>query len=161
MTDKTEEKERADNQSPRFEKFTSLILGINRSVQRIKSEEMQAFGLNCIHVNCLYYLGYHGGLSQAELGRLCCEDKAYMSRAIAKLKDMGIVQTVQTDREKKYNAAITLTELGKQMSDKVFGMVNRAVYAGSSGLTDADREVFYRCLETVNDNLEHYSIAEE
>ncbi len=146
----------------RYEKFTALILGLNRSIQRIKTEEMTAFGLKCVHVNCLFYLGKsENGLSQAELVRLCGEDKAYISRAVNKLSKLGFVTVEQSECAKKYNAAVVLTERGREMADKVHKMTDRAVAAGSQGLTDSDREVFYRCLESVNRNLENYKIEEK
>lgn len=148
-------------QSIRFENFTSFILRINRSVQRIKSEEMAAFGLTGVHANCLYYLGVHeGGMSQAELTRACREDKAYISRAVAEMLKLGIIEH-KSEGNKKYKSVITLTEYGKQIAMKTCYAVDRAVCAGSEGLTDEDRTVLYRCLETVNDNLEKYIVEEK
>lgn len=153
-----DESVKTDAKGERFEKFTALILGLNRSIQRIKSEEMIGYGLKCVHVNCLYYLGKsEGGLSQAELVRLCGEDKGYISRAVDKLCKLGFA-TVCGERAKRYNAAVVLTESGKTMAGKVYKMADRAVAAGSAGLTDGDREVFYRCLESVNRNLEKYKV---
>lgn len=147
-------------QSIRFEQFTSLILRINRSVQRIKSEEMAKFGLTGVHANCLYYLGTsEHGMSQKELTCACREDKAYMSRAIAELIKLGIVEH-GNDGEKKYKSTITLTEYGKKIAAQTCIAVDKAVCAGSEGLTDADRITLYRCLETVSVNLEKYTIGE-
>lgn len=69
----------------RFETFTSLILQISRSIQRIKSLEMTEFHLQGVHAMCLFYLYRNpGGLTQGELARLCLEDKASVSRAVAR-----------------------------------------------------------------------------
>lgn len=40
----------------RFETFTSLILQISPSIQRIKSLEMTEFHLQGVHAMCLFYL---------------------------------------------------------------------------------------------------------
>ena len=40
----------------RFETFTLLLSKINRSIRKIKTEEMEEFNLKCPHVYCLYYL---------------------------------------------------------------------------------------------------------
>ncbi|MCH5162214.1 MAG: winged helix-turn-helix transcriptional regulator [Clostridiales bacterium] len=147
-------------QSIRFEKFTSLILRINRSVQRIKSEEMAPHGLTGVHVNCLYYLvTSERGMSQAELTRVCREDKAYISRAVAELTKLGMIELKGGDT-KKYKSTIMLTEYGREVALRTRTAVDRAVAAGSAGLTDEDREVLYRCLETVSDNLEKYTVEE-
>lgn len=145
----------------RFERFTSLVLGINRSVQRIKSEEMAAIGLKGVHVNCLFYLGTSDGLSQSELCKFCGEDKAYISRAVGRLEELGAVNIEQSDRTKKYNALITLTDSGKKLAERVFDAVDRAVFAGSEGIADDERIVFYKCLELVNNNLEKYIVTEK
>lgn len=157
-----ENKEKGNSaQSIRFEQFTSLILRINRSVQRIKSKEMAKFGLTGVHANCLYYLGTSdGGMSQKELTTACREDKAYMSRAIAELIKLGIVEHV-SDGDKKYKSSIMLTDYGKEIAAATCVAVDRAVCAGSEGLTDADRATIYHCLETVNKNLEKYDVTIE
>lgn len=143
--------------SVRYERFTSLILSINRSVQRIKSEEMAKLGLKGVHVNCLHYLGANpDGVSQSELVRLCCEDKAYISRAVAYMTEIGIVE--ERDGEKKYNTLIRLTEQGRALVSQVAVMVDNAVRAGSDGLTDSDRAVLYASLERVSVNLENYVV---
>ena len=148
-------------QSIRFEQFTSLILRINRSVQRIKSEEMAKFGLTGVHANCLYYLGTsEGGMSQKELTVACREDKAYMSRAIAEMIKLGIVEHA-SDGEKKYKSSIVLTDYGKKIAAATCAAVDRAVSAGSEGLTDSDRATLYHCLETVNKNLAKYDVVVE
>ncbi len=152
--------ERCENANGvRFEKFTALILSINRSVQRIKSAEMAKYGLTGVHVNCIYYLAASGGdgLSQTELTRLCREDKAYISRAVSELFKLGIIEHI--DGEKKYKSAIALTESGMKIATDTCEAVERAVRAGSAGLTDEDRAVLYRCLQTVSDNLEKYEVG--
>lgn len=150
-------KDGAGKPSLRYEMFTSLILSINRSVQRIKSEEMSKLGLKGVHVNCLHFLGANpDGVSQSELVRLCCEDKAYISRAVAYMSELGIVE--ERDGGKKYNTLIRLTEHGKELVSRVAVMVDNAVRAGSDGLTDADRDVLYASLQRVSANLENYSV---
>lgn len=144
----------------RFVKFTALILDINRSIQRIKSEEMEEFALNCVHVNILFQLDRNkGGLSQAELVKLCGEDKAYISRSVASLVERGIV-TVGEGGSKKYNAVVKLTECGADLAARTVDKAVRAVKAGSAGLTDADRDVFYKCLERVAENLDKYVVGD-
>lgn len=152
-----EKRNGAGKPSLRYEKFTSLILSINRSVQRIKSEEMAKLGLKGVHVNCLHYLGANpDGVSQSELVKLCCEDKAYINRAVAYMSELGIVE--ERDGGKKYNTLIRLTEHGQELVSQVAVMVDNAVRAGSDGLTDADRDVLYASLQKVSVNLENYSV---
>ena len=50
----------------RFETFTLLISKLNRSIKRIKSEEMDEFNLKSPHVSCLYYIYKMGALTADE-----------------------------------------------------------------------------------------------
>lgn len=138
----------------RFEKFTQYILSLNRSIQRIKSVEMAKLGLKGVHANCMHYLKRSGGLTQAEMVRLCGEDKAYISRAVSALLKAGLV--CEQAAEKKRNAKICLTEQGESVAARVDEMVGAAVAAGGEGFTEEDRERFYAYLGRVNDNLDGY-----
>lgn len=141
----------------RFETFTSLILQINRSIQRIKSIEMTAFGLKGIHAMCLFYLSRNAsGLTQAELARLCLEDKASVSRALAELKRRELVTDTQPTQEKKYNAKLSLTGSGKKIAQQVLDKALKALDIGAEGISVSDREALYKYLERINDNLETY-----
>ena len=73
----------------RYETFTTLIGSISRSIRRIKSEEMAAFGLKGPHVSCLYYLSLNDGLTAAALCERCGEDKAAVSRSLDYLEKSG------------------------------------------------------------------------
>ena len=75
----------------RFQVFTVLIAGINRSILRIKTEEMSEFNLRSSHVSCLYYLYKKESLTAREICNLCGEDKANISRAVKLPIKVGIV----------------------------------------------------------------------
>ena len=50
-----------------------------------------------------------------------------------------------------------MTEEGKQAAEHVQRRAALAVELAGSGMTDADREVFYRCLEQITANLQTLS----
>ena len=64
----------------RFKTFTVLIAKISRNIKKIKNQEMEEYGLRCVHVTCLYYLHSAESLTATELCDMCGEDKANMSR---------------------------------------------------------------------------------
>lgn len=141
----------------RFETFTSLILQINRSIQRIKSMEMTEFQLKGIHAMCLFYLSQHPSqLTQAELVKLCSEDKASISRALSELGERGLVIDTQLEQAKKYNARIALTDEGNIIAGKVNQKITKALGAVGTGLDEAEREALYRYLEKINEDLQDY-----
>lgn len=136
-----------------FEHFTINILKLNKLVNRIKQYEMKEFGLRAIHVMCGYYLTeYPDGLTASELAKYTLEDKAAISRAVATMRENGLVVCDL----KKYNSNIVLTEKGRQFAQAVAQKAERAVIAGSADQTDAEREIFYETLETIVDNLTEY-----
>ena len=141
----------------RYSKFTTLISNINRSINHIKTEEMQQFGLKSFHVSCLYYINkFEDGLTATELCNLCEEDKGAISRSIDFLVQHGFVQYDNDDNKKKYRAKIHLTLTGKEVAKRVNTITEKAVEIGSTGLTDNERETMYKCLEIISNNLNKY-----
>jgi len=48
---------------------------------------------------------------------------------------------------------IRLTESGKEVASHIDLMIERWVESGGDGLTEQDREIFYRSLELISNNL--------
>lgn len=141
----------------RFEKFTSSILKLNRFVQKIKAFEMKEYNLKGTSIMCLYYLNIHNGLTSSELVKLCEEDKAAISRAIATLYEKGYILYIDNEIKKKYNTKIYLSNEGKIVADNVHKKVNRVLEKGGNGLTDEQRNCFYDSLSIIMNNLEEYT----
>ena len=75
----------------RFENFVGVVYALNKEVQRIKSEKMGSLGLRGTDTMVLYYLGQSdAGFSEAELARLIHQDRAAVTRTVAKLEREGL-----------------------------------------------------------------------
>ena len=134
----------------RFEDFVSGITVCYKFIQRIKSAEMTELGLKGTHVMCLYYLNHsEGTMTAAELCRLCSEDKAAISRTVATLRERGYI----APSEKRYRSELRLTDEGRAVAERVDGLIEQWVGAGSDGLSEADRAAFYRSLALISRNL--------
>ena len=83
----------------RFENFTVLISGINRSIKKIKTEEMQEFNLKSQHVSCIYYIHKNGALTPKELCDICQEDKAMVSRSLEVLGEKCFLTGEKTNKK--------------------------------------------------------------
>ena len=141
----------------RYSKFTTLISNINRAINHIKAEEMQQFGLKSFHVSCLYYIyKFNDGLTASELCSLCEEDKGAISRSIDLLINNGFIMYENDDNNKKYRAKLFLTDKGKEVAERVNKITENAVEIGSKGLTDKEREIMYKCLDIISNNLNKY-----
>ena len=138
----------------RFETFVTAIMQIYRSIQRIKSQEMAAFGLKGTHVMCLFQLQQHpDGLTGGQLAQLCDEDKAAISRSVAELRTCGLVQ-IPEGSGRRYRVQITLTEQGRAVTQQMDSRIIEAVMNAAQGYSREERETFYRVLLQVAYNLQ-------
>ena len=131
-----------------IQRFQSLVSGITsccKYIQHIKNMEMAEFGLKGTHVMCLFFLNQNPqGLTASRLCQLCDEDKAAISRTIATLQKDGFIAAC----DKKYRALLRLTQKGQQVAQQVNQIIEQWVSFAGSGLSEADRAVFYRVLDT-------------
>lgn len=137
----------------RFETFTVLINKISRNVRKIKNLELAEYGLRSAHVSCLYYLYLSDSLTATELCERCEEDKATISRALEHLEKNGFI-VCETKAAKRYKSPFTLTEKGKEAGRKVSNGVTRVLGEVGESLTDGERDLFYRYLTVISDQLE-------
>ncbi len=139
----------------RFELFSTTISQIYKNLQKVKMQEMADLELRGTHVMCLFQLNRHpDGLTVTQLSTLCGEDKAATSRTMS---DLIKKELVTNDQEKKYRAPILLTQKGKMIADKIDIQAAQAVEAVGQGLTDEERETFYKVLTIISENLKNYS----
>ncbi|MBQ9112785.1 MAG: MarR family transcriptional regulator [Clostridia bacterium] len=137
----------------RFQIFTVLIASINRSIKKIKTEEMAEFNLKSPHVSCLYYLHKNDGLTAKELCDICEEDKANVSRSVDFLEDNGYIAS-SSQTVKKYRSPLRLTEKGQEVGRLIAEKVDRVLDLAGEGLSDEHRAVMYQSLALVNTNLQ-------
>ncbi len=134
----------------RFESFVMGVTSCYKYIQRIKTMEMEEYDLKGTHMMCLYFLHHHSdGLTAAELCRLCAEDKAAISRALATLREREYVFSVG----KTYRALWHLSEKGLEIAVRVDDLIEQWVALGGSGLSEEDRAAFYKTLAVIGDNL--------
>ena len=142
----------------RFTKFSLLIAEIDRCWHKLAAEEMAKYGLNsphAVYLNTLYDAGA-AGITAAQLGELCSKNKADVSRMVAILEKKGLVQKVAVGTN-LYRARLVLTEEGKAAAEHVRDRAAVAVELAGSGLTDEERETFYKALTLITENLQKLS----
>jgi len=138
----------------RFKIFTIHIAKISRCIRKIKTEEMAEFNLKSPHVSCLYYLyNKNGELTAKELCDICEEDKAAISRSIDYLENCGYLKC-NSKTEKRYKSPLFLTEKGKEVGKHVSTKIDNVLNLASAGLSDNDREYFYKSLMLISSNLQ-------
>lgn len=144
----------------RFESFTTLTSKISRSIRRLKSEEMSAFGLRGPHVTCLHYLDRFGPMTAAELCERCAEDKAAISRSVEFLEKSGLL-CCEDSEKKRYKSVLSLTEKGREICTAISKKIDAAVDAAGEGLSEEDRRAMYRALTLISRNLEQLHLEQQ
>ena len=143
----------------RFELFDISMSVICKSIQKIKSEIMQSYGLKSSHVLFMVQLGEREeGLTASELSRAGHMDKAQISRVVSELTDKGFIAKC-SEGGQKYKNKFTLTETGKSIAKDLNRLIARALDYVSGSIPRADLEVFYRTLFTISDKI--FSLTEE
>lgn len=140
----------------RFEQLTTGVSQIYKNIQRIKKLEMRSLGLKGTHVMCLYFLNSHpDGLTAADLCSLCKENKAGISRSLSYLEEHGYIYYAPQEK-KRYRSKAFLSDTGKTQAKEVNRLIFRAVLEGGRDITPEERDIFYRVLHLISDNLEHF-----
>lgn len=138
----------------RFETFTVLIAKISRNIRKIKNQEMAEYNLRSPHISCLYYLYLTGSLTSTELCERCEEDKATISRSIDFLEKNDYI-VCKSNSAKRYKSPLSLTEKGSIVGKKIADKIARVLYDVSIGLTDNERDEFYKSLAIISKNLDN------
>lgn len=137
----------------KYKIFTVLMASINRSIRKIKTEEMAEFHLKSPHVSCLYYLFKEDGLTAKELCEVCEEDKANISRTIDYLETNGYLVR-QNEDNKKYKSHLSLTEMGRSVACQIAEKIDRILDESGEGISETDRKIMYRSLFQISNNLQ-------
>ena len=143
----------------RFQLFDVSMSLICKSIQKIKSEIMQSYGLKSSHVLFMVQLGeQEDGLTASELSRAGHMDKAQISRVVSELTDKGYI-TKCSGTGQKYRNKFKLTEAGRRIAKDLDLLIEKAFEYVSGSIPKADLDVFYRTLFTISDKL--FSLTEE
>jgi len=139
----------------RFEEFTKNVALAGKCISKIKAYEMKRFGLRSGNVMCLFFLGQNkDGLTPAELGEKCGEDKAGISRSLSLLCAKGYVEAEHTN--KKYRARFMITESGKAVCDELNVIISDVVNAIGKDLNESERRTFYAAFASISANLQTF-----
>jgi len=140
----------------RFARFSLAISQIHNCWHKLAAEEMAKYDLNSPHAIYLTTLcNFKDGITAAKLSELCCKNKADVSRMVAILEEKGLVY--KESSSSRYRAKLLLTEKGQQAAQHVQQRAALAVELAGAGMTDAERETFYQCLERITANLQTLS----
>ena len=117
---------------------------------------MMELGLKGTDVMCLFNLMRNNdGLTSAQLSILCMEDKAAVSRAVSRLSGNGLITLEDSGDKRRYRSKIKLSDKGRRTAEEMEILIENAVMKGGEGLTEQERVLFYKALETISRNLQN------
>lgn len=138
----------------RFEQFSSLISGIYRDIQKLKTKWTEPLGLKAVHIFWVYLLKNHPeGLSASELSRHSQSNRSLVSREIQELIDLGYVQTEKGTHQRRYGQKLVLTENGLQIAQRISEASLNIQKQVNAGIPEEDLIVLYRTLGILMENF--------
>ena len=140
----------------RVMRFTHLIDGLHKRIQKIRTEYATAFGVKGVHIFWVYELLSHPeGLSATELAASSKIDRSLISREISALEARGFIAAEKQGGKRTYNSKLVLTESGIEAAKKIKNIALNFQDGASGNVTTSDLEIFYNVLEKLYSNLEN------
>lgn len=138
----------------RFERFSFAISEISRCWRKLASEELAKYGLKSPHATYLTTIyKYPEGITVPQLCEVSGKDKSDASRMIAILEEKGLVKK-QVVSGSLYRGVLVLTEEGQKAAKQVCNRASKAVELAGKDLDDEMRDVFYKALDSITENLQ-------
>ena len=138
----------------RYEQFSSLISGIYRDIQKLKTKWTEPLGLKSVHIFWVYLLKTHPeGLTASELSRHSQSNRSLVSREIQELIDLGYVQVGTPSQHRRYGQKLTLTPAGFEIAARISEASVEIQNKVNVGIPEADLVVLYRTLNILMENF--------
>lgn len=141
----------------RFGKFITVISEIDKYWHKVAASVMAEYGMKGPYAIYLITLLKHpDGLNASQLSEICERNKADVSRAINDMESRGLLYKNLMNNS-FYRAKLVLTQNGMEAAKRIKLTAERAVDAASSGITDEERDILYKSLAIISDNLKTMS----
>lgn len=137
----------------RFGRFSLALSEISRYWHKLATEELARYGLKGAHATYLTAIvKYPEGITVPELCVVCGRDKSDASRMISILEQKKLVEK-QNVGGSLYRGRLKLTDEGRRVAEHLSKRAARAVDMAGKDLTEAEREQFYKALDSITENL--------
>lgn len=147
-------------ETERFELFNTLISGIYRDIQKLKTKWTEPLGMKSVHIFWVYLLKNHPeGLSASELSQHSQSNRSLVSREIQELIDLGYVYVQQSVPKRRYGQKLLLTALGEEAANRISEATLDIQNRVSAGIPDDDLIVLYRTLGALMEKF--HQLADE
>lgn len=136
-----------------FEHFSTLIGATMKSLDRLKSKGMEAYGLSGTHTLCMRLLYDNPeGLTRIQLSNALSVDRAQVTRIVLEMISEGLLEEEQSGRH-GYRKKCKLTAKGREVTASINETVERINRFVSGDIPKDELESFYKTFELICDNL--------
>ncbi len=138
----------------RFEEFTYIISKIYRSIQKIKLEELQKYGLKGSHMSYIYFIGKNEqGLSFKQINELSPDNKGLVSRNLKYLMDNDVIYKKIEDN-KVYKGTFKLSQKGQEIFASITKRTEQLCEEVYLNKNEMQLEEFYKNLNDISEKLD-------
>ena len=138
----------------RFEQFATLISGIYRDIQKLKTKWTEPLGMKSVHIFWVYLLKNHPeGLCASELSRHSPSNRSLVSREIQELINLGYVYAEETPKQRRYGQKLRLTESGLAVAQQISDASLEIQNVVNAGIPEDDLITLYRTLKILMQNF--------
>ena len=139
----------------RYKKFSVLVSEIHRYMLKIQADIMKRYGLSGASARLLLALFHNKELTAAALSKELDKNRAEISRTVADLEERGLVERVKG--ETNYRVLLRLTKEGEVAATTITEFTTKAVSYAGSCLSEDERELLYKALDLISENLQTIS----
>ena len=125
---------------------------ISRKFQQFLNRELQTVDLTAAELTYLNFIYIQDGLTQDELARSCCVDKAAVTRAIQRLEKKGVIERKPDAADKRANR-IYLTEKAMYYKQVIEEMRQKWIKIMDVHMTEEEARFFAKKVEEIAEKV--------
>ena len=129
-----------------------MIRNLHSVLRPIGATVREALGLADGSIGVLSLVWVNPGISQNDLAASLAMKKSAVAAVVKKLESDGLLERKRVEGDRRMNA-ITLTDDGHRMVARIQDATGQLNAAAMADVSEADREVFFRVLATLQDGL--------
>lgn len=139
----------------KYIRLSHKISQFNKLTQRLKLSGMSQFNLKGEQTLIMALLLNHPeGITFKQLQFESQLDRAYISRNLKLLREMDLIEKSGTEKQK--NSLFKLSPEGIKTASEIAVQIQKVEEQADLNISEKDLEIFYKVLNQINDNLEHF-----
>lgn len=138
-----------------FDLDTCVAFITNTSAKKLAecfNERLSQLGITRVQWIALYFMGKYENISQSELGEKMDIKASSVARLIDRMERDGYVVRRRDPKDRRITNLI-LTEMGKELREKLLPEGEKMRELASQGLTEEEIDIFKKVLKKMTENV--------